>query len=54
LKEKTQGGGEFRQRLIGDDFTVTIVYHELKEKFAKLFGDLQKACESTPVDRNYK
>jgi hypothetical protein len=26
----------------------------VRDKFAKLFGDLQEACESTPVDRNYK
>lgn len=51
---KTQGGGQFREQLIGGDFTVTIVYPELKEKFVKLFGDLQKACESAPVDTNYK
>jgi hypothetical protein len=50
----TQGGGQFRQQLVGEDFTVTIVYPELKEKFAKLFEDLQETCESAPVDRNYR
>lgn len=50
----TQGGGQFRQQLIGGDFSVTIVYPELKEKFVKLFGELPKACESAPVDKNYK
>lgn len=54
LKVETQGGGQFRQQLISGDFTVTIVYPELKEKFVKLFGELQKACESAPVDKNYK
>jgi hypothetical protein len=49
-----QGGGQFRQQLIGEDFTVTIVHPELKEKFTKLFGNLQKACESAPADKNYK
>jgi hypothetical protein len=54
LKVGVQGGGQFRQQLIGEDFSVTIVYPEMKEKFAKLFGDLHRACESTPVDGNYK
>jgi hypothetical protein len=54
LKVKTQGGAQFRQQLIGQDFAATIVYPELKEKFVKLFGELQRACESAPVDRNYK
>ncbi|PNF38229.1 hypothetical protein B7P43_G12388 [Cryptotermes secundus] len=54
LKVKTQGGGQFIQHLIGGDFTATIVYPEIKEKFVKLFGELQKACESAPVDKNYK
>jgi hypothetical protein len=48
------GGGQFRQQLTGEDFTVTIVYPELKEKFGKLFVDLKKACENAPVNRNYK
>jgi hypothetical protein len=49
-----QGCGQFKQQPVAEDFTITIVYPEVRDKFAKLFGDLQEACESTPVDRNYK
>jgi hypothetical protein len=54
LKVGTQGGAKFRQLLSGEDCTLTIVYPELKEKYAKLFGDLHRACESVPVDKFYK
>lgn len=57
LKVGMRGGGEFKEQLIGGDCCLTIVYPELKEKYAKLaqeLEELKKACESVPVDKKYR
>jgi hypothetical protein len=57
LKVKMQGGGMFKERLIGRDYSVTIVYHELAEDFSELLRkleDIEDACESGPVDKKYR
>jgi len=57
LKVEMKGGGEFKEKMIGGDYSVTIVYHELKERFVALFGklaDMKDACESDPVDKKFR
>lgn len=54
LKAGMQGAGQFKQQLTGEDLTVTIAYPEVKEKATKLVLGMQRACETAPVDENYK
>jgi hypothetical protein len=57
LKVGMRGGAEFKERLIGGDCCLTIVYPELKEKYAKLFRELEEmknACESIPGHMKYR
>lgn len=52
-----QGGGEFKERMIGGDYSLTIVYHELAEQYAALLrklADMKDACESDTVDVKYR
>ena len=47
----------FREKMIGGDYSVTIVYPELKEKYAALFTqlpDVKDARECSPVDEKYR
>ena len=57
LKVGVKGGGEFKEKMIGGDYSVTIVYHELRETFEALFrelGDMKDVCESGPVDKKFR
>jgi hypothetical protein len=52
-----RGSGQFREQLIGGDYSLTILYSELKKEFETLFEeleDLKEACESVPVDEKYR
>jgi hypothetical protein len=57
LKIGIQGGGEFKEKMIGGDYSLTIVYPELREKFEALFRELagvKDTRESSPVDEKYR
>jgi hypothetical protein len=57
LKIGMQGGGEFKEKMIGGDYSLTIVYSELREKFEALFRELagvKDARENSPVDEKYR
>jgi hypothetical protein len=54
LKVGMQGGGEFSEQLTGGDCSVTIVYFQVKEEFAKLFTDLKETYNSVPGDEMYR
>jgi hypothetical protein len=52
-----QGSGEFKEKMIGGDYSLTIIYSELREEFAALLreqADMKDACESSPVDEKYR
>ena len=57
LKVGMQGGGELKEKMIGGDYSLTIVYPELREKFEALFRELagvKDAHESSPVNEKYR
>jgi hypothetical protein len=57
LKVGIQGGGKFKEKMIGGDYSVTIVYPELRENFEALFrelADMKDTHESSPVDKKYR
>jgi hypothetical protein len=55
LKVGMQGGGEFRKQLIGGDYSITIVYPELRKQYTAIFGGQKdlKVCERVP-DEKYR
>ena len=57
LKVGMQGCGELKEKIIGGDYSLTIVYPEVKEKYEALLEELsnmQDAHESSPVDEKYR
>lgn len=54
LKVGMQGGGQFRQHLTDEGFTVSILYPDVKEKYVELFEYQHRKCASVPVDKTYK
>jgi hypothetical protein len=57
LKVGMQGSGEFKEKMIGGDYSLTIVYPELREKYVALLKEqdnVKDAHESSPVDEKYR
>jgi hypothetical protein len=57
LKVGMKGGGEFKEKVIGGDYSLTIVHTELREKYKALFTELagmKDRHESSPVDEKYR
>jgi hypothetical protein len=60
LKVGMYGVGKFKEKMIGGDYSLTIVYAELRKKFEKLEALFSKpagvkdAHESSPVDEKYR